>query len=149
MAKKITTDSKTLDLINEVKKRKAEITKLNKPNYKTNCAFSFVEGNTSNVMNLHVEASVANLVKAIAFLYGRHSNYNKAVIDCGIIDAPPFTWNGFTLEDWVEDMKTRIAKIQISTKQKQLDLLESRLNAVISPELRAEMELDAIAEELA
>ena len=52
MAKKKESDQKTLDLIKEVKNRKAEIARLTKPNWKTNCSFSYVEGNMNNSVNI-------------------------------------------------------------------------------------------------
>ncbi len=48
----------------------------------------------------------------------------------------------------MEDIKTRINKIQIVSKRKKLEELEARLNSIISPSLKAEMEVDAIAAEL-
>ena len=45
-------------------------------------------------------------------------------------------------------IKSRINKIQIGVKKKKLETLEARLNAIVSPELRRKLELDAIAAEL-
>ena len=147
MAKK--TDNKTLELIKEVNRRKAEIAQADKPNWKTNCSFSFVEGSSSSgAINLHVESNVQTLIKIAAFLINKYDEYRRAVNVLGVIDAPNLTWNGFSIEDWTEDVKSRINKVQIASKRKALEVLESRLNAVISPELRAEMELQAIAEAL-
>lgn len=145
------TDKKTLDLINEVKKQKAEIAKLDKPNWRTTCSFSYVEFNISNSINIHVESNVGNLVKIAAFLqHGEKSYVETAKGDRGlkVENLPPFTWQGFSLDDWMEDIKTRICKIQIATKRKKLEVLETRLNAIISPELRAELELEEITKEL-
>ena len=144
MAKK--TDQKTLDLIKEVKRRKEEISKIEKPNWITNCSFSYNEGSASRV-NIHVEASVKNLVSMAAFLRDREHSYDETAKVMGV-DAPAFTWDGFTVADWVEDIKSRINKVQIASKKKSLEALEERLNAIISPELRAELELEAIAGEL-
>ena len=64
------------------------------------------------------------------------------------VEAPPFEWTGFPVKDWLEDIKTRIDKLQIQSKKAKLETLEKRLNKIVSPELRAQMELDAIAAEL-
>lgn len=148
MAKKATTDQKTLDLINEVKNRKAEIAKLSKPNWQTNCTFTFIEGNLNNAVNVHVESNVKNLIGYAAHLLEKERSYSLAAKSLGIDDVPAFTWSGFSVADWVEDIKTRISQIQIASKKKKLEILESRLSAIISPELKAELELQAIAEEL-
>ena len=146
MAKK--TDQKTTALIAEVARRKAEIAKIDKPDWKTNCSFSFIEGTVSNSVNLHVENSVKNLICIAGFLVEKQKYYNEAALLLGITDAAAFTWQGFAVDDWMADIRARIAKIQISAKKKGLEQLESRLNAIISPELRAELELQAIANEL-
>jgi len=46
----------------------------------------------------------------------------------------------------VADVKTRIGKVSIDKKKRQLEALETRLEKIVSPELRAEMELQAIKE---
>ncbi len=143
---KTKTDTKTLDLIREVSRQKAEISRALKPNWITNCNFSYNE-NSSNVINIHVESNIRNLVCIVAFLTEKERSYKEAATKLGI-EAPAFQWNGYSVADWSEDIKVRINKIQITSKQKKLEALEARLNSIISPELRAEMELEAIANEL-
>jgi hypothetical protein len=143
------TDQKTLDLIKEVARRKKEIAQTEKYHYVTNCSFSYIEGSATNVVNLHVEKDIKKLISITAFLVERKKSYIDAWLNVlRLVGAPDFTWEGFTVEDWISDIKARIAKVQISSKKKSLDKLESRLNAIISPELRAELELQAIADEL-
>ena len=141
-------DKTTLALIAEIKRRRAEIAKADRPQWLTNSAFSFVEGTSSQVINLKVVSNIRDLIMIAAFLRERETHYASAAKELGVESPPVFTWNGFSVSDWVEDLKTRIAKIQIATKQQKLAALESRLEAVISPELRREMELAQIAEEL-
>jgi hypothetical protein len=145
MAKK--TDQKTLDLINEVKKRKEEISKIEKPSWITNCTFCYIEGNLTGSINIHVQTNVMTLVKIAAFLLNQERTYEAAATAMGV-EAPAFTWDGFKVADWIEDIKARINKVQIVSKKTKLEELEARLNKIISPELRAELELEAIAGEL-
>lgn len=145
MAKK--TDQKTLELIREVKRRKEEISKAERPVWITNCSFSYSGGRHNDAINIHVEANVQNLVLIAAFLRDRERSYNEAAVELGA-EAPPFTWGGFKVADWLEDLKARLNKIQIASKKKKLEELEARLNAIISPELRAQLELEAISSEL-
>lgn len=142
----INTDKLTLNLIQEVKKQKEEIAKAERPNWVTNCSFSYTE-RPNDAINIHVEANIRNLICIAAFLRERERSYKEASEILGI-DAPTFTWCGFNVNDWIEDLKTRINKIQIASKRKKLEALESRLNSIISPELRAKMELEEIASEL-
>ena len=139
-------DDKTLSLIQQVKQQKSEISKALKPNWITNCNFSYNE-NSANVINIHVESNIRNLVCIVAFLFEKERSYKEAATKLGV-EAPPFQWNGFSVVDWSEDVKMRINKIQISSKQKKLEALEARLNSIISPELRQQMELEAIENEL-
>jgi hypothetical protein len=141
-----TTDQRTLDLIKEVQKQKAEIAKVDRPNYKTNGSFAYVEGK-SDVIALRVESDVKKLICIASFLKDKEASYSQVAQELGV-DAPAFTWNGFSTADWLEDIKLRIGKIQIATKRAKLEALEERLNKIISPELRAEMELAAIADSL-
>jgi hypothetical protein len=55
-----------------------------------------------------------------------------------------FKWLGFSYEDWSSDFQTRINKININKKKEELQNLETRLNSLISPELRRELELKEI-----
>lgn len=140
-------DEKTLVLIEAVKKQRGEIAKAEKPNYKTNMSYPWRENDYSQSVNLNAENKVENLVKVLAQLTTASEQYNNVVTDFKI-DAPKFTWGGFSLSDWEGDIIAKIAKVQISKKKEKLAALESRLNAIISPELRAQLELEAIEREL-
>ncbi|CAE7860315.1 unnamed protein product [Symbiodinium microadriaticum] len=140
------TDAKTLELIKKVQQQKEEIAKAERPNWITNCSFSYTEG-SAKAINLHVCRDVLEMVNIVAFLNAREDAYKKAVKELGV-DAPTFQWGGFSVADWKKDIKTRIDKVQITDKKKKLEALETRLNKIVSPELRAEMELEAIAAEL-
>jgi hypothetical protein len=141
------TDKKTLDLIKDVQRKKAEISKIEKPNWKTNCAFVYVEGRLNDAINIHVESDVRNLIKMASFIIEKERFYDIACKELNV-EAPEFLWNGFSKQDWLDDIKSRIDKIQIGKKRTKLESLESRLNAIISPELRVELELQAIMDEL-
>ncbi len=140
------TDEKTLKLIAEVRRRKADIAEAEKPNYTTNMSFSFNDG--GRPVNLHVEKSVAKLISIAGFLMRQESDYTAAAESLKIGDAPDFQWEGFSVEDWVRDIKTRINKAQLASRKKQLASMEARLDKIVSPELRAEMELAQIEQEL-
>lgn len=140
------TDERTLKLIQEVAKQKEEISKAERPNWITNCSFKFIDGGPS--INLHVESDIRVLIGICAHLQDKEKSYENAVGVLGLTDYPPFLWGGFSTADWIKDIKARISKIQIATKKKKLEDLEARLNAIISPELRAELELEAITAQL-
>lgn len=141
------TDKKTLALIEEVNRRKKEIAKAERPNWKTNCAYTLPNG---AIQNLQVVSSVEDLVKIVAHIRSAESAYTMAAKELGLSgkEVPAFMWQGFSADDWCSDVKTRLDKVQISSKKKYLEQLESKLNQLISPEMKAELELQAISDEL-
>jgi hypothetical protein len=144
---KATTDKTTLALIELVKKQKKEISDAERPNLKTNCSFSFT-GKPIDAINLNVEHDIIKLIRIVSFLTHEEQSYNIAAASLGIIDPPKFTWDGYSTKEWVSDVQSRINKIQINQKRAKLDELQRRLDSVISPELKRQMELDSIAQEL-
>lgn len=141
-------DATVTKLIDEVNRRKAEISKVNKPSWKTNCSFSYDESNKNVSVNLQVVVDKQTLVYIATFLLVRQDYFDKAA---KLVEAEGVkcTWQGFSIQDWLDDIKTRLLKLQINSKQKKLDELEERLSKLISPELRAKLELEAITKELA
>lgn len=137
------TDKKTLELIKEVERQRAEIKRLDKPNWRTNCSLQ-IDGST---INLHVESDIAVLINAAARLKRQESDYNEMAKELGI-EAPTLYYGSATFADWLTDIKSRIDKIQINTKKKKLETLEARLNSIVSPELRAELTLAEIEKEM-
>ena len=131
MAKKETQDATTLKLIDEVNKRKAEIAKIEKPNWATNCSFPSDEDNSNSKKNIHVIADVRTLVGYAALVREKEKGYKEAAKELGV-EAPAYTWGGFSVKDWLTDIKLRIDQIQIATKKNKLEQLEERLNAIIT-----------------
>lgn len=142
------TDQKILDLIEEVNRRKAEISSIEHPAWKTKCSFSYYQHDLSKSLNLHVINNVRELISIAAFLSMNAGHCEEGALMLGITTPPPFTWQGHSYDDWLHDLRLRVAQIQISQKRDQLKTLEERLNAIITPELRAQMEIDAITKEL-
>lgn len=140
------TDERTLQLIQEVAKQKKEISKAENPKWITNCSFKAFEGAQS--VNLHVVSDLATLISIGARLREKERLYAETAAHLGLTEFPPFTWDGYKVEEWISDIKSRINKVQISLKKKKLEELESRLNAIVSPDLRAQLELEAISAEL-
>ncbi len=134
-------DEQVKQLFKVVQQKKAEIAKAERPNWLTNCSFSYVK-DTSAKINFQVLNDVEELVTILAFLLKQEDAFNAAneILGTNIT----FKWLGFTLADWQADISTRINKIQISKKKKELETLEVRLNGLVSKEMRDQMELDEI-----
>lgn len=134
-------DKAVQQLFEVVQKKKAEIAKAEKPNWLTNCSFRYNK-ESSNSTNIQVCSDVNELITILGFLIGKQNEFNLAKEVLGVTNT--FNWVGFTLEEWTNDIRTRIDKIQITNKKKELEQLELRLDKLISPELKASMELDEI-----
>lgn len=136
-------DEKVLEFIELINKKKKEIQRAEKPVWKTNCSWKDQSGH----INLHVENNINGLLALAAELNYKDNNYTlfckKKNIDGGQLKI-----NGFTALDWIDDILTRISIIQLVSKRKELENLEGRLNKIVSPELRAKLELEAIEKEM-
>ena len=139
-------DKVVQELFAKVQEKKKEITKAEKPNWNTNCSFGFVK-ESSQRCNIQTISDIDDLIEIFAFLVDKSAAFDKA---CSLLEVKDrtFKWLGFTLEEWQTDIRTRITRIQITKKKQELESLEKRLDSLVSPELRAELELKAISEAL-
>lgn len=138
-------DKEIQELTRIVNSEKEAIAKAEKPNWKTNCSFRYSKESSASI-NLQACGSIDDLVNILAFLYEKHDSHKKASIYLGL--DTEFKWFGFTLEEWAYDIKTRVDKINITLKKDKLEILESRLNKLMSPELKVELELEEIKKSL-
>lgn len=136
------TDKQIQELFKIVQQKKSAIIKAEKPNWQTNCSFGY-DKNSSVRINIQVSSDIVELIQVLSFLLRNEQFYFEASKILGV--ESEFQWMGYTLEQWKSDIQTRIDKIQISAKKKELEQLESRLNLLISPELKTEMELAEIS----
>lgn len=141
MAKAKTQDEIVQELIEVVKQKKSEIAKAEKPKWMTNCSFPYSEENSPR-LNLNTVALESTLVTILGNLIMRKNAHEQAQYILG--SKSTFNWGGYSFEDWKADIQTRLFKIQINDKKKELEILEARLDKLISPELKAKLELEEI-----
>lgn len=138
-------DKQIREMFAKVQKEKAEISKAEKPNWKTNCSFGF-ERDSSNRRNIQTINSIDELVNILAFLIKEEGAHAEA---CKKLEVEStFTWMNFTVDEWAEDIKTRISKIEIVKKKERLEKYETILNKNLSQESRVALELEEIAKGL-
>lgn len=140
-------DQRIEKLIKQINEKKANIGRAENPSWKTNRAFSFTEDPKDNI-NLNTVRDVATLIRIAGFLKYRERAYHEGAEFLGVSKPPAFTWQGFPASDWLDDLKVNVTKLQIATERKKLEELEARLDKIISPEKRRELELAAIEREL-
>lgn len=138
-------DEKVKTLIELVKTKKAEIKEAERPNWKTNCAFRF-DPSSARVYNIQVETDTDFFVSALAALIRGKETCEAAAKKLGV--TYKYSWLGYSYEDWESDIKSRLSRINISQKKKELEKIEKRLDGLISSELRTKMELEEISKAL-
>ena len=142
-----TNDQRIQNLIDKVNQKKAEISKLTKPNFKTNCQFAYTEEtNDVNRIALHTVKDPTILVKILSFLQTRRKSFNEVAQSLGL--DVKFTWRTYSFEDWENDIKLRIEINTLDTKQKELKQFEDTLNSLLSPEMKTELMLKKLEDAL-
>ena len=148
--KSTTPDDKITQLLAKVEAQKAAIAEAERPVFRTNRTFSFVDGDLNKSHNLAVVSDVSALLKMAAHVSSAAETYYY--VAGGILGAdekaPAFTWNGYSDLDWLHDIKLRVSQIRLKAQREKLQELEARLDKIISPERRRELELRAIELEL-
>jgi hypothetical protein len=140
-------DQKIRKLWETAQTKKNEIAKIEKKaSWETNCSFKYGDG-LSDSFNIQTVSDPAVFVAALAFLNNKEESFEAAAKELGVT-VSKFKWAGYSVEDWKTDFLSRIAKVTLSTKKKELDTLQKRLDSLISPELRRTLELEEIEKEL-
>lgn len=144
VTKQTTKDVLIDELIQIAQNKKKEIEKAEKPTWLTNCLFSY--DNSSMKTNIRTVSSIRELVNILAFVINKDISFSTA--NSFLCTKEVFEYFGFTKEDWINDIKTRIDQINITAKRKELEGIESKLDSMISKERREELELEAIVKQL-
>jgi len=143
MATKQTTDEKVKTLFESVQAKKLAIEKAERPCWLTAGNFGYSANSAHDRINIQTLTDVRKIVEMFAFLIDRKEKSENAAKELGVNYT--FTWLGFSVDEWKNDFQTRVNQISIQEKRKELAEIEARLNAIISPELKAQMELEAIS----
>jgi len=143
------TDTIVLQLLAKVEDKKKQIGNAERPSWITNCSFGFDPQNNARI-NIQVVRELETLIEIHAFLTAKFGHYQASLKELGISEKEaPFKWLGFTFDQWVSDIQTRINGLRIKSKRDELAKLEERVNALVSPEQRRKIELEKLAKELA
>ena len=141
METKLTNDQTVIQLQNILACKKEELVKV-KPSYVTNMQFRFYTGGP--ITNLHTISDVSSLLKMYACVRGYFTEYQMAISDLKYKNPPVFKWEGFELNDWHNDIKTRLDILDYQAKLLEYQTLEKRLLALESDDLKTTKELEAI-----
>ncbi len=142
MAKQ-TQDQTVLLLIAKVQEKKESIKETENPNWLTNCSLQF-EGENRNLRTIQL---VPELLSIAAHIKVHEIGFKAACAELEV-DTGEYKLFGYSPEKWMSDIRTRLNKLNIDKEKRNLVKLEEKLDKIISPELRAQMEIAAIEKEL-
>lgn len=134
-------------LIDEVQDLKNQIAKAERPKWETHCSFSYNRDGSGARINLQVEKNIEVLAEVLGFLIGRKKDLEEGCKKLGI--KSKFNWMNYSFEQWEEDITSRISKITIDDRKALLAKMEEKLDTLVSPEMKRELELKALQEEIA
>jgi hypothetical protein len=136
-------DKAVLQLLTKVREKKEAIKGAQKkPQWKTNCSLSLIDSRYTSVqdrLNIQTVRDTDRLIEVGAFLLRRHADMDHAATLLGIkYDS---LYMGYSIEDWTTDLKTRVAMLKLEEQKKELEILNKRVDKLVTPEQRREMEL--------
>ena len=135
-------DSAVLDLLKKVQVKKEEIKKAKtRPSWKTNCVFPLPGG----VVHIQTVSTTTKLIELQAYLNQQESAMKQAAEELEV-EFDGTLCSGFSFDDWREDIKSRANQLLLNKKESELKELDERVNKLVSPDQRREMELKALME---
>ena len=137
------TDELVLKLFNTVKEKQKEIEKAERPKWVTSCTLGQNPDSVQDRVNIQTVTDIDKLILLYGFLELRNKEFFVGCSELGI--KKKFKWMGYSVDDWKTDIKSRVAQININTKKKELQVLEERLDKLISTEQRRGLELAEIS----
>lgn len=133
MAKK-SNDDIVLELKRQVEEKKAALASSKTFNPKTNCSLTIGAERT----NIRAETSKEKLLELLV-----HVNSLKLSAESlGMLED--FKFCGFPIQDWVEDLQSRLFSVNRKVEEERLKTLEAKLNNLLSLDKKVELELDEL-----
>jgi hypothetical protein len=142
------TDNMVLELLKKVEEKKKQIGSAERPSWNTNCAFGYTPDTNARI-NIQTVRDLETMVDIHAFLTTKYETFKNSLVALKLTEKEvPFKWLNFTYDQWVSDLETRINGLRIKAKKDELSVLESRVNALVSPEQRRAIELEKLVKEI-
>lgn len=136
----------------KIEKELARIEKELKPSTyipKTNCRFSYQDkASTNEGINIRTINDISELIKMVAFVNRKSEDYENAakIVAASIPDFKivPFTWNGFSISDWQDDLMFFIRKILYTQRVKELTEYKKTLEPLYSQDKKDQILIESI-----
>lgn len=136
------TDQIVIDLLNKVKEKRKSLEKKQKAKWITSCTIGYNPNSVTDRINIQTVSDINILVDICAFLQNKEQAFNRAR-ETLQVDVE-FSYMGYSVQDWITDLKTRIDFISINTEKKELAALEARIDKLVTNDQRREIELEEI-----
>lgn len=130
-------DKRIMELRKLIEEKKKKIGKKERFSPLTKCQIE-IDGTRHNIHTFDRKQSIALLVKLNALL--------TSAKELGFENE--YEISGYSVQDWMEDLKEKIRIMDKEIEEKKLDVLEKQLNNLLSEGKKVELELDAITEML-
>ena len=129
-------DERILKLREQIEAKRKEIGAAKKFVPVTNASMTML-GERYNLHTLDKDATMALMV-----------NVNLLRMSADDLELENYKISGFLVEDWIADLKARLAYLETKDERRRLDKLEVELERLLSEEKQTELMLDKIAESL-
>lgn len=117
--------------INAINDRLKQIKTSTQINYKTNGEIKWEKIVAENI-NIFRCTDISLLISINAFLTVEFSSYENSAKELRLETYPAFTWLGFPIESWKNDISVRISQIMASEKILKLEKLKTTLESYMS-----------------
>jgi hypothetical protein len=130
-------DTKIKKVMELLEKQKADLVPV-KLTFNTHALYKA----NGKVVNLNVVNSKQELIMLLAECITFKDSLQKAKDMVGSdVDS---LIDGFTIDDWIHDVKLKYQFVEFKDKQKSIKLTEKKLEQLLSEDARTEIELDSI-----
>ena len=130
-------DERILELKKQIEEKKKELGKQPRFSPVTTCMFN----HNGNRINIHTLTSIKDINAILVYFNMYVMSAEDMEINCEDI-----VFDGFTVTDWIEDLKSKKIIIEYTAKKEQLTILEKKLDKLLSDDKKTELEIDAIAD---
>lgn len=128
-----TNDQRILILKKQIESKKEKLNKSLRFSPITNCSID-VDGVRFNIQVLPRLELISLMVKL--------NSYMHSAIDLNVINE--YTISGYKVEDWIEDIKSRIDILSHKDEEKKLKAMEDKLHKLLSDGKKVELEINEI-----
>lgn len=127
-------DDRIMQLKEQIEKKREELAASNTSRFVpiTNCLLVI----DKTTYNLHVDSSELLLIKL--------NSMRLSAKDLGI-DTSKLMISGYSLDNWITDVKNNLSIQNYRTEKKKLDSLEKQLTALLSDDKQTELQIDQLA----